>query len=93
LPLVLIVGICLALLTAGLGLALSIMFIRFDDTRNIVNVLLMILMYLTPIFYPVSVMNKRCKTSFLESADQLSRNLPLGIFQQRHGHHPVTGSS
>jgi ABC-type polysaccharide/polyol phosphate export permease len=44
-------------LTAGLGLALSIMFIRFDDTRNIVQVLLMILMYLTPIFYPVSVMN------------------------------------
>jgi hypothetical protein len=57
LPLVLVVGIALALLTAGLGLALSIMFIRFDDTRNIVNVLLMILMYLTPIFYPVSVMN------------------------------------
>jgi ABC-type polysaccharide/polyol phosphate export permease len=57
LPLVLVVGIALALLTAGLGLALSIMFIRFDDTRNIVQVLLMILMYLTPIFYPVSVMN------------------------------------
>ena len=57
LPLVLIVGICLSFLTAGLGLALSIMFIRFDDTRNIVNVLLMILMYLTPIFYPVSIMN------------------------------------
>ena len=57
LPLVIVVGIALALLTAGLGLALSIMFIRFDDTRNIVNVLLMILMYLTPIFYPVTVMN------------------------------------
>ena len=58
LPLVFVVGIALAFLTAGLGLALSIMFIRFDDTRNIVNVLLMILMYLTPIFYPVSVMNE-----------------------------------
>ena len=57
LPLVLIVGVCLAFLVAGLGLALSIVFIRFDDTRNIVNVLLMILMYLTPIFYPISVMN------------------------------------
>jgi ABC-type polysaccharide/polyol phosphate export permease len=62
LPLVLVVGICLAFLTAGLGLALSIMFIRFDDTRNIVNVLLMILMYLTPIFYPVSVMNSTMQT-------------------------------
>jgi ABC-type polysaccharide/polyol phosphate export permease len=58
LPLVIVVGIALALLTAGLGLALSILFIRFDDTRNIVAVLLMILMYLTPIFYPVSVMNQ-----------------------------------
>ena len=62
LPLVLIVGVALALLTAGLGLALSIMFIRFDDTRNIVNVLLMILMYLTPIFYPVTVMNSTMQT-------------------------------
>ena len=59
---------------AGLGLALSILFIRFDDTRNIVNVLLMILMYLTPIFYPVSVMNTTMqniirwnpRTSYLE---------------------------
>ena len=57
LPLVLIVGIALAFLTAGLGLALANMFIRFDDTRNIINVLLMILMYLTPIFYPVNIMS------------------------------------
>jgi ABC-type polysaccharide/polyol phosphate export permease len=55
---VIVVGVALAFLTAGLGLALSILFIRFDDTRNIVNVLLMILLYLTPIFYPVSIMNE-----------------------------------
>jgi ABC-type polysaccharide/polyol phosphate export permease len=74
LPLVLVVGVALALLTAGLGLALSIMFIRFDDTRNVVNVMLMILMYLTPIFYPVSIMNETMQriihwnplTSYLE---------------------------
>ena len=73
-PLVLLVGVFLAFLVAGLGLALSIMFVRFDDTRNIVNVLLMILMYLTPIFYPISVMNNTMQniikwnplTSFLE---------------------------
>jgi ABC-type polysaccharide/polyol phosphate export permease len=62
LPLVFVVGVALAFLTAGLGLALSILFIRFDDTRNIVNVLLMILMYLTPIFYPVTVMNQTMQT-------------------------------
>ena len=56
-PLVIFVGISLALLVSGLGLMLSISFIRFDDTRNIVNVLLMILMYCTPIFYPVSILS------------------------------------
>jgi ABC-type polysaccharide/polyol phosphate export permease len=58
-PLVLLVGICLALLTAGIGLTLSILYIRFDDTRNIVNVLLMILMYFTPVFYPISILSEK----------------------------------
>jgi ABC-2 type transport system permease protein len=58
-PLVLIVGICLSFLTAGIGLTLSILYIRFDDMRNIVNVLLMILMYFTPVLYPLSAMSPR----------------------------------
>jgi ABC-type polysaccharide/polyol phosphate export permease len=57
-PLVLVVGVCLALLTAGIGLSLSILYIRFDDARNIVNVLLMIFMYLTPVFYPISILSE-----------------------------------
>jgi ABC-type polysaccharide/polyol phosphate export permease len=61
-PFVLIVGVCLALLTAGIGLSLSILYIRFDDTRNIVNVFLMILMYLTPVFYPISILSERLQT-------------------------------
>jgi ABC-type polysaccharide/polyol phosphate export permease len=58
-PLVILVGICLALLTAGIGLTLSIMYIRYDDMRNIVNVLLMILMYFTPVFYPISILSPK----------------------------------
>jgi ABC-type polysaccharide/polyol phosphate export permease len=58
-PLVFIVGICLSFLTAGIGLTLSILYIRYDDMRNIVNVLLMILMYFTPILYPLSVLSPR----------------------------------
>ena len=58
-PLALIVGLCLALLTSGIGLTLSILYIRFDDARNIVGVLLMILMYFTPIFYPISILSER----------------------------------
>lgn len=59
LPLVVIVGVCLALLVSGIGLFLSILFIRFDDSRNIVNVLLMILIYITPVFYPLSILGPR----------------------------------
>jgi len=58
-PLVLLVGVCLALLVAGIGLVLSILFIRFDDTRNIVNVFLMILIYVTPVFYPLTILGPR----------------------------------
>jgi len=58
-PLVIVVGSCLALLTAGIGLSLSILYIRFDDMRNIVNVLLMILMYFTPVFYPISILSPK----------------------------------
>ena len=58
-PLVVIVGFFLALLVAGLGLSLSLLFIRFDDTKNIVGVTLLILTYLTPVFYPISVLSER----------------------------------
>ena len=58
-PLVILVGLCVALLVAGIGLVLSILFIRFDDTRNIVNVFLMILIYITPVFYPLSILGPR----------------------------------
>jgi ABC-type polysaccharide/polyol phosphate export permease len=61
-PLVIIVGFFLALLVAGLGLALSLLFIRFDDTKNIVGVSLLILTYLTPIFYPISILNERMQS-------------------------------
>jgi ABC-type polysaccharide/polyol phosphate export permease len=61
-PLVIIVGICLALLTSGIGLTLSILYIRFDDTRNIVGVLLMTLMYFTPVFYPISILSEKLQT-------------------------------
>jgi ABC-2 type transport system permease protein len=58
-PIVFIVGVCLALLTAGIGLTLSILYIRYDDMRNIVNVLLMILMYFTPVFYPITILSPK----------------------------------
>lgn len=73
-PLTLVVGFCLTLSITGLGLLCSILFIRFDDTRNIVNVLLMVIMYLTPILYPISILSESMQkvvrlnplTSYLE---------------------------
>jgi ABC-type polysaccharide/polyol phosphate export permease len=74
LPVSILVALFMAIFVAGIGLTLSILFIRFDDSRNIVAVLLMITMYLTPIFYPVSVLNSTMQsivrwnplTSYLE---------------------------
>ena len=62
LPLVTIVAICMTLFVAGLGLFLSTLFVRFDDTRNIVSVLLMIALYVTPVFYPISILSDRMQT-------------------------------
>ena len=61
LPLVVVLGFFLTLFVAGTGLALSVIFIRFDDARNIVNVLLLILIYLTPIFYPLSILSDQMR--------------------------------
>ena len=74
-PLVLIIGLFMAFFTAGIGLALSVIFIRFEDAKNIVNVLLLILVYLTPIFYPLGILNEQMQqivtlnplTSFLDA--------------------------
>jgi len=57
-PLVFVVGFFFALLIAGIGLMFSILYIRFDDARNIVALVLMILTYLTPIFYPINVLSE-----------------------------------
>jgi ABC-type polysaccharide/polyol phosphate export permease len=74
LPLVLVLAFFLTLLVSGLGLGVSILFMRFDDTRNIVAILLLVLMYLSPIFYPVSILSETMQnvvhwnpiTSYLE---------------------------
>ena len=61
-PLVFVVAICMTLFVSGLGLFLSTLFVRFDDTRNIVSVFLMIALYITPVFYPISILSSRMQT-------------------------------
>jgi ABC-type polysaccharide/polyol phosphate export permease len=55
-PLTLLFVIFFTLFIAGLGLILSVAFIRFDDVRNIIGVVILFLTYLSPIFYPISIL-------------------------------------
>jgi ABC-2 type transport system permease protein len=41
----------------GLGLMVSILYIRFQDSRNVVTVLLLLMTYLTPVFYPKEILS------------------------------------
>lgn len=42
----------------GLGLMVSILYIRFEDTRSIFSILTSFMMYLSPVFYPVEILNE-----------------------------------
>jgi ABC-2 type transport system permease protein/lipopolysaccharide transport system permease protein len=55
-PLVLLVGLSLIPLITGVGLVFGNLFIRFDDTKYIVTILLQLLTYLTPVFYPKEIL-------------------------------------
>ena len=55
-PLTLFFVFFFTLFIAGLGLILSVAFIRFDDVRNIIGVFILFLTYLSPIFYPLSIL-------------------------------------
>ena len=73
----------MVLLTTGLGLLLSVVYIRFDDSRSLVQLGLLMLTYMTPIFYPISVLGPHTRavielnplTSFLNVfRDMFGRN-------------------
>lgn len=61
------------LLTTGLGLLFSIAYLEFDDARHLIQVMLMLITYMTPVFYSLSalgpntqkVIGKNPLTSFL----------------------------
>ncbi len=74
-PLVALVGVSLTILTAGLGLMLSILFIRFNDSKYIISIFLQLLTYLTPVFYPKEVLNPQVR--FLVSLNPLSSFLDV----------------
>jgi ABC-2 type transport system permease protein len=56
-PLTALVILCMLGLTIGLSLMTSILFIRFNDSKNIVAIILQLLFYLTPVFYPKDILS------------------------------------
>jgi ABC-2 type transport system permease protein len=56
-PLTILVILCMLGLTIGLSLMTSILFIRFNDFKNIVAVVLQLLFYLTPVMYPKDILS------------------------------------
>jgi ABC-2 type transport system permease protein len=73
-PLVIVIAFFLVLFVAGAGLMLSILFIRFSDSQSISTILLNMLAYITPLFYPITDLSARMQkvvslnplTSFLD---------------------------
>jgi len=73
-PYVLLIILCMTMFTTGLSLLLAIAYIKFDDSRSLIAIFLMALQYMTPIFYPISVLGPHTRdviisnplTSFLE---------------------------
>ena len=62
LPGVVIVMFFLALFAAGLAMILSIANVHFRDTQYFLSILLQIWMYMTPIVYPVSIVQSLSKS-------------------------------
>jgi ABC-2 type transport system permease protein len=56
-PLTVLFILCMLSLTIGLSLMTSILFIRFNDSKNIIAIVLQLLFYLTPVFYPKDILS------------------------------------
>jgi ABC-2 type transport system permease protein len=57
--------LCVVLWLTGLGFLLVGWFMRFDDSTYIFNALLMIISYLSPFLYPISILSERLR-NFVE---------------------------
>ena len=57
-PLTIVVIFSMLMYVTGLGLLVSIAYVRYDDTRSIFAILISFMMYLSPIFYPKEILNE-----------------------------------
>lgn len=62
LPLVLVFMVLLALLATGVGMGLAVLTVYFRDTQHFVAIALQMWMYLTPIIYPISLVEAAARS-------------------------------
>jgi ABC-type polysaccharide/polyol phosphate export permease len=74
--------ICLDLIAIGLGLLCAISYIFFEDFRSIIQLLMMVIGYMTPVFYPLAVLGPHTRP--IIEANPLTSI--LAIFRSNFGH-------
>jgi ABC-2 type transport system permease protein len=73
--------LALALFTTGLGMLLSALYVRYRDVKPIWDVVLQVVFYASPIFYPIDVVQERSQLA----AELMMLNPFAAIIQQaRH---------
>ena len=60
-PLLLVLMVLLAMFAAGIALMLAVANVHFRDTQNFVGILLQIWMYITPIIYPLNLVQDQSR--------------------------------
>jgi ABC-2 type transport system permease protein len=78
----------LALLTTGLGMLLSALFVRYRDVKPIWEVALQLLFYGSPIFYPIDVVLEKSELAarlmMLNPFGGIIQPAPLALFAPSH---------
>jgi ABC-type polysaccharide/polyol phosphate export permease len=54
-PLIVVAMLLLAMFAVGLGMMLAVLNVHFRDTKHFVSIILQMWMYLTPIIYPIQL--------------------------------------
>ena len=72
---------CLLFIAIGLGLLCSITYIFFEDFRSIIQLLVMVIGYMTPVFYPIAVLGPHTRP--LIEANPLTS--VLAVFRSNFG--------
>lgn len=74
-PLTLFIVLLMLIYITGLGMIVSLLYIRFDDTRNIIAILVSFMMYLSPVFYPKEILSTNIR--FIVNLNPLTSYLDI----------------